>query len=49
MMARETGAEHVVLNNFPGARDPEETWHDAVRRNAEALESAVKRWRTRNE
>lgn len=48
-MAREAGAVQVVLNNFPGARDPKETWTKAVEQNAAALETAVNAWRTRHE
>lgn len=40
-LARETGAAHVVLTNFPGASSPEESWEDALRSNVDILIAAL--------
>jgi len=40
-LAREVGAVHVVLSNFPGAMPHTATLIDLIRRNAEAMFSAI--------
>lgn len=45
MIARDCGAEHVVLSNFPGAFPNTETWEAALQQNADRLLSAVTRLR----
>jgi len=43
-LAREFGAVHVVLSNFPGAMPNTATVIDLLERNAEALFSAIEPW-----
>jgi len=40
-VAREVGAVHVVLSNFPGGFDDTETWDKAVRKNVDLLLEAT--------
>ncbi|RLI10727.1 hypothetical protein DRO33_05305, partial [Candidatus Bathyarchaeota archaeon] len=44
-VAREIGAEHVVLTNFPGAVPGTKTLADMFRYNAYQLFNATARWR----
>lgn len=44
-LARETGAVHVVLSNFPGGFEDTATWEKALDKNVELLLDAVDRWR----
>ncbi|HDI01735.1 MAG TPA: zinc ABC transporter substrate-binding protein [Candidatus Bathyarchaeota archaeon] len=44
-IAREIGAEHVVLTNFPGAVPGTNTLADMIRYNAEQLFNATSRWK----
>ncbi|RLI06931.1 hypothetical protein DRO32_04775, partial [Candidatus Bathyarchaeota archaeon] len=44
-LARELGAEHVVLTNFPGALPGTKTLADMFRYNAGQLFNATKRWK----
>lgn len=45
----DTGAEHVVLSNFPGAFPDTETWEKAFRKNVALLTEAARRWRSSHE
>lgn len=47
LAARDTGAEHVVLSNFPGGFENTETWERCMRHNADRLRSALARWKSR--
>jgi len=44
-LARDTGAVHVVLSNFPGGFDGTETWEKAVERNVGLLLGAIEQRR----
>jgi len=44
-LAREIGAEHVVLTNFPGALPGTKTLADMFKYNAGQLFNATKRWK----
>lgn len=46
---QDTGAEHVVLSNFPGAFPDTETWEKAFRKNVALLMEAARRWRAAHE
>jgi zinc transport system substrate-binding protein len=41
MLARESGAGHVVLSNFPGAFDDTGSWEKAFRKNCRLLKAAL--------
>ncbi|KXB05146.1 hypothetical protein AKJ50_01745, partial [candidate division MSBL1 archaeon SCGC-AAA382A13] len=41
-VASETGIEHVILSNFPGSREGEDTYCEMIKNNAERLFSAKK-------
>ena len=43
VLARETGAERVILSNFPGGLPSTGTWNLAVKRNAELILDALER------
>lgn len=43
VLARETGAERVVISNFPGALPDTETWNRAITRNVDLLLEALER------
>jgi len=42
VIARDTGAAHVILSNFPGGFSGVETWEDTLRENADLLVRAAK-------
>jgi len=46
---QDTGAEHVVLSNFPGAFPDTETWEKAFRKNVALLVEAARQWRAAHE
>jgi len=48
-LAREAGAVHVVLSNFPGGFDDTDTWEKAVERNAGLLLEGLERGRNNRE
>jgi len=48
-VVQDTGAEHVVLSNFPGAFPDTETWEKAFRKNVALLVEAARRWRLAHE
>lgn len=41
-IARDTGAAHVILSNFPGGFSGVETWEDTLRKNVDILVRAAK-------
>ena len=41
-IARDTGAAHVILSNFPGGFSGVDTWEDTLRKNADILVRAAK-------
>lgn len=47
-VARDADVEHVVLSNFPGSREGEDTYFDMVRKNAERLFSAKENYETQD-
>ena len=46
VLARETGAERVILSNFPGGLPGTETWDRAIARNVELLVDALQHVRS---
>ena len=43
-LARDTGALHVVLSNFPGAEKGYDRWEQTFRQNVERIVSALTQW-----
>lgn len=48
-IARDIGAEYVVISNFPGGFDGAPTWEATLNRNVQLLTEAADRWRARHE
>ena len=44
-LARDTGAVHVVLSNFPGAEMGTATWEQTFRKNVERITTGITQWR----
>jgi len=49
VLARDCGAQHVVLSNFPGAYKNTETWEKAFRFNLGLILDALAQWRNLHE
>jgi zinc transport system substrate-binding protein len=47
-IANGCGAEHVVLSNFPGSTGDTSDWATQMRKNADALLDALKKWHARH-
>ena len=45
-LARDTGAVHVVLSNFPGAEKGQDTWEQTFKKNVERIVTAIRQWQS---